>query len=144
MTAPAYQSQRWFHLLMDAVGSRSQQTVATELGLSRPAISQIVRGTGLYGSGKASTDRIAQRVLDAYGQWICPFLSEDDAPREITSAQCRALAHRPTPTTSPRDLTHWRACQKCPMKHRSAPPQARPHKPRPRHDAQAHPEGEAL
>lgn len=144
MSPPIYQSEPWFALLQGAVASSSQQSVATQLGVSTATMSQILRGTGLYGSGKASTERVAKRVKDTYGQWLCPFLSEDDAPREITSAQCRALAHRPTPTTSPRDLTHWRACQVCPMKQRSAPPLARPHKPRPRQPVQVPLEGEAL
>lgn len=141
MTAATYQSEQWFSLLEAAASRTSQLLVAAELGVSQGTVSQVLRGTGLYGTGKASTVHIARRVLDTYSHWECPFLS-DDEPRTVTSAECRAFAHRPAPTSSPRNLAHWRACQQCPMKARSAPPVARPHKPRPRHPASASHEGE--
>ena len=119
----------WFRLFAEAITDRGQKTVSAELGLSRATVNQVLRASGNYGTGMANTGRIGQKVMDTYGQWVCPFLS-DDGSRQISASQCRAKAHREPPTGSPRDLAHWRACQSCPMRARSAPPQARPVIPR--------------
>lgn len=119
----------WFGLFSDAVTARGQKTVSDELALSPSTVNQVLRAGGNYGTGVADTARIEQRVMDTYGGWQCPFLS-DGEPRQISAGQCRAKAHREPPTGSPRDLAHWRACQACPMRVRSAPPQARPVIPR--------------
>jgi hypothetical protein len=37
-------------------------------------LSLVLNGGGLYGSGRASTERIAERVIHTYGRYICPHL----------------------------------------------------------------------
>lgn len=125
MTAPAYQAEPWFAMLMGAIAASNQSEVGRQLGVSHSLINMVVRGTGPYGRGEASTARIAQRVLDSYGRWPCPYLGDGEQGRVVESSQCRAYAHRDAPTGSPRDLAHWRACRTCPNRDRSAPPVAR-------------------
>ncbi len=125
-----YMQTSWFTMLSAAVQGSSQTRVAGELGVSPALINQVLRGGGAYGTGQASTERIERKVMDVYGQWACPYLSEGGAAKVISSAQCRGWAHREAPTGSPRDIAHWRACRECPMKSRSAPPQRRPVIPR--------------
>lgn len=132
----AYQQEPWFQMLRDAVNAGTQRAVSKQLGLSDATVSQVLNGTGLYGTGTASTKRIAERVVNTYANWPCPFLGEE-GERVISAAECRSYAHRDAPTTSPRDLQHWRACRECPMKSRSAPPEVRVSSPRPK--AQAEP-----
>lgn len=125
MTAPAYQQEPWFGLLRAAVQRSTQRKVAQQLAVAESLVNQVLRGTGEYGKGTASTRRFAQRVNDAFGKWECPYLSDAEAPREISAEQCRSFAHREAPTGSPRDLAHWRACRACPQKEHSAPPVAK-------------------
>ncbi|TXI20192.1 MAG: hypothetical protein E6Q67_09530 [Roseateles sp.] len=125
-----YMTEPWFAMLKAAVAASDQSAAARALGVSPASVNQVVRGKGNYGNGKASTAGIAQRVLDTFGQWACPFLSDGGAERCISAAQCRDYAHRDAPTSSPRDLAHWRSCQTCPNKKRSAPPVHRPVVPR--------------
>lgn len=125
MMLPTYQSERWFEMLGEAIDRSSQSAVARQLGVSPSLINQVVRGGGNYGTGVASTEAIARRVLDSYGNWTCPYLSDDQQPRVISAEQCRTYAHRDAPTGSPRDLAHWRACRSCAMKDHSAPPAQR-------------------
>lgn len=130
MSTPAYQTEPWFAMLQEAIHASSQSEVGRQLGMSHSAINMVLRGTGAYGSGKASTARIAQRVTDTYGRWVCPFLTDSDQERVVTAAQCRSYAHREAPTGSPRDLAHWRACRDCANRERSAPPVTRVDPPR--------------
>lgn len=127
-----YMHEPWFTMLLDAVKATSQSAVARQLGRSACLVNQVIKGGGAYGEGKASTDGIARRVLDTYGQWPCPYLGDGSDTRVISAAQCRTYAHREAPTGSPRDLAHWRACRTCPNKARSAPPVPRPVVPRPK------------
>jgi hypothetical protein len=53
----------------------------------------------------------------------------------ITAEQCRGYAHRPAPTGSPRDMQHWQACNACPHKALTAPPEPREVKPRKREES---------
>lgn len=122
---PTYQSEAWFAMLQDAVARSNQSEVARQLARSATTINLVLHGKGNYGNGKASTGALAQRVVDTFGNWDCPYLSDDDTPRTINAEQCRTYAHREAPTGSPRDLAHWRACRTCPMKDHSAPPPQR-------------------
>ncbi len=121
-----YRQDDWYALLrsrLDVEGA-TQTTVAKQLGISDGALSQVLHGTGAYGSGAASTKRIAERVIHTFGRYACPHLT-DEAGGEaqvITAAQCRALAHRSPPTANPRDLQHWQSCRSCPHLAASAPP----------------------
>lgn len=59
--------EAWFALLRDACIGHRRSKIAARLHLSAAAISQVLNGSGKYGAGKASTDRIARRVLDTFG-----------------------------------------------------------------------------
>lgn len=93
----------WMTLLKDAVDRTSKAAVAVELGVSRTTISLVVDD-----KYPASTDKIAERVLNTYGRITCPFLGS-----EITLAECKKHHTSTVPTSSPRAMKHWRACQGC-------------------------------
>lgn len=136
MTAPSmsYKNAPWFALLQAAVTSKPRKEVADLLGVSAPLVSQVLNGSGKYGTGRASTDALAEKVIHTFGRYACPHLSEQSGfgpeSRVITAEECRGYAHRPAPTGSPRDMQHWQACQRCPHKAASAPPVERESKPR--------------
>lgn len=100
----------------DIAATGSISKTAARIGISRPALSQILNGIGPYGTGRASTKRIAERVLTTIGMIVCPFLSEyHGSEQRITGLQCREYAYREhPPTNSPREMQHWRFCQICP------------------------------
>jgi hypothetical protein len=132
MTQPAYMQEPWFAMLRDAcnrTGNKSE--VAAKLGVSAPTVYQVLNGSGLYGSGQASTARLADKVLHQLGAYVCPHLSEQhNGERVITADECRGYAHRSPPIGSPRLLAHWQACLKCEHRAKSAPPEPRPVVPR--------------
>ncbi len=96
----------WLDLLVQAVERHpgGQLGVAAELGVSRTTVSLVVAG-----KYPAKTDRIEQKVLAHYSTVLCPHLQV-----AIKVADCHAFATRSAPTSSPREMRHWRACQKCP------------------------------
>lgn len=94
----------WFELFKRAVESSSRQKVAGDLGFSRTAISLIY--SGKY---PAKTDKIAARVMEIYGRVHCPHLD-----LEISNNECRRHHSAEVPTSSPRAMRHWKACQSCP------------------------------
>ncbi len=107
---------QWMTILReDLDATKSITKTAARVGVSRPALSQILNGIGPYGTGKASTDHIAKKVMSTIGMVACPFLSDYHASEQrITGLQCREYAYRVNPpTNSPRDMQHWRACQGC-------------------------------
>lgn len=93
----------WQKLLNQAVDAASITQVAARIGISRTALSLVIGG-----KYPAKTDRIAVRVMDVYGRVTCPFLGT-----EITQAECRSHRGSAVPTSSPRAMQHWRACQTC-------------------------------
>lgn len=93
----------WRSLLIAAVEASSKARVAAELGVSRTAVSLVV--SDKY---PADTRHIANRVLDVYGRIACPHLGTD-----ISQAQCKSYYSSQPPTSSPRAMKHWRACQNC-------------------------------
>ncbi len=94
----------WMTLLTKAVEAdpRGRAGVADHLGLSRPAISQVLSGT--Y---PASTEHIAQRVMDHYDRPDCPLVG-----REIDRPLCRKTALRERPRGGDA-LARWTTCQTC-------------------------------
>lgn len=132
MTQLPYMQEPWFDLLQAACQREPKTRVAARLGVSPAAVGQVLNGSGLYGSGKARPDKIAERVVHKFGSYECPHLSEMFAePRVITAPECRAHAHRETaPIGSPGAMSHWRACHSCPHKPLAAP--AVPKVPKPR------------
>jgi len=93
----------WMKLLQDAVAASSKKAIADQLGVSRSAISLIVNG-----KYPANPEHIAMKVLSKFGRIRCPHLDV-----EITQEQCRDHHTRSAPTSNPRAMKHWRACQVC-------------------------------
>ncbi len=123
MSAATYMQEPWFALLRERSHGTPRVRIAKELGVSGAALSQVLNGSGLYGTGEASTARIADRVIHTFGRYPCPHLSTEAGHTQvITAEQCRVFAHRPAPTASPRDIQHWQACRQCPHREASAPP----------------------
>lgn len=94
---------QWMDLLKSAVAASSKQQVANTLGVSRSQVSLVVNGRYI-----ASTEHIAKKVLDVFGRIQCPHLET-----EITQAECQSNRRGPAPTSSAREMKHWRACQSC-------------------------------
>lgn len=131
MSQPSYMAAPWFALLTGACEASNRSLVATALAVSPPVISQVLNGSGKYGTGQASTDKLAERVLHTYGRYACPHLTEQQGEATVVTAdECRAYAHRPAPAGSPRDMQHWQACLQCPHKAHTAPAVPRESKPR--------------
>lgn len=126
-----YRDEQWFELLQVSLRGRQRKVVAEQLGISAPALSQVLNASGKYGTGQASTERIAERVMHVFGRYECPHLTEQAGESRIVSGDdCRIYALRPAPTSSPRDMQHWQACNACPHKAASAPVAPREVKPR--------------
>lgn len=131
MTQLPYMAEPWYLLMQQAAARLSKKRLADALGVSPSTVGQVLSGGGLYGTGQASTARVAQLVVHKLGHFECPHLTERfGAPRVISADECRSYAHRATPPIgSPQALLHWRACGACPHKPLSAP--AAPRVPRP-------------
>jgi hypothetical protein len=130
--AAPYRTEPWFALFEARCRAEPHKTVAARLGVSDSVISQVLHSTGAYGSGKASTAKLAEKVLHKFGSYECPHLTaEYGEPRVISADECRMYAHRNPPIGAPGALSHWRACTTCPHKPLSAPaPPPRPPIPR--------------
>jgi len=96
----------WLTILSAKVAATSNQAVADELGVSRTTISLV-----LADKNPAKTDKIAAKVIDAYGRVTCHHTGI-----EITHAECRTTSTSATPTSSPQAMRQWRACQSCALK----------------------------
>jgi len=99
----------WLELLEAAIAKDGLKAVAASLGYAPSSISLARHGRYI-----GSTERIAARVVEVYGQWECPFLA-----RSLSASECQAFAHRSTPTSNPQALRHWAACQECPFRRRN-------------------------
>ena len=133
MKNPKYMVEGWFQLLVEACKRMKRKDVALALGVSAPVVSQVLNGSGKYGSGEAATEKLATKVMHTLGSYPCPHLSQQNSAGEqvvITAERCKQYAHRPAPSGSPRDMQHWQACNTCPHKALSAPAPAREIKPR--------------
>jgi hypothetical protein len=102
---------RWLELLRQAIAAdpRGIAGVAEAIGVARTTLSLV--SADKY---PARTDKVAAKVLAVYDRLICPHTSES-----ITQAVCLSMSVRAAPTSSPRDMRHWRACQACNRKPRS-------------------------
>lgn len=94
----------WMDLLISAVEASNKAQVAENLGVSRTTVSLVVDG-----KYPAKTDRIAAKVIELYGRVTCPHLGV-----EISLSECKTYHTGQVPTSSPRAMKHWRACQTCP------------------------------
>lgn len=104
--------QLWMNLLNDAItaynaqsknGRGGKKKAAELLGVSRTTVSLIVRGKYI-----ASNEHVAKKVMAVFAKLHCPHLGVD-----ISHSQCREHSNREAPTTSPRQMKFWRACQSC-------------------------------
>lgn len=94
----------WLDLLKQAVERTNTQVVADELGISRTVVSLI-----LNDKYPAKTDKVAEKVLAVYSRVECPHTGEN-----ISMATCKTHHTSAAPTSSPRAMRLWRACQSCP------------------------------
>lgn len=97
-------ARTWLTLLQEQVEKSSKQAVADELGVSRTVISLVMNE-----KYPASTDKIEERVNNLYSRLQCPHTGEN-----ITITACKANQTATAPTSSPRAMRLWRACQSCP------------------------------
>ena len=127
-----YAGEAWFALLAERCQQVPRSQAAEELGVSAPTLSQVMNGSGLYGSGEASTERVAERVTHTWGRYACPHLTAEEGGSDqiVTAEQCRGYAHCPAPISSPRAMQHWQACRACPHFALTAPVAPRPPSPR--------------
>lgn len=95
----------WQAILRQAVEAdpRGITGVAEVIGVSRAAVSLVVND-----KYPARTDAIAAKVLDRYDRYPCPHSGDS-----VSRVDCRRQALRAAPTSSPRDMRAWRACQAC-------------------------------
>lgn len=109
MSGPVFTqlSAQALQLLRDAVARATISHAARELGISRPAVSLLLKG-----AYKGNAGRMEARILARFGDGYvhCPHLQ---AP--IAVPDCRVWRTRPMPTSSPDALRHWTACRKCPV-----------------------------
>ncbi len=106
-----YMDTDWFRSLQAEVSKSTVSAVAVQMGICRPKLAQVLNGSGLYGSGKASTAKIEAEYRRTFEQITCPFNGN-----EVTIELCREHALRPAPTHNPRLMMQWQACQNCPNK----------------------------
>lgn len=115
----------WMNLLQSQVAAYNAKSkngkggikkVAEQLGVSRSTISLILSGQYI-----ASSDHVAKKVLQVLSRVQCPHLQTD-----ITHSQCRENSSREAPTTSPRQMKFWRACQTCAHNQQQSTTQGQP------------------
>lgn len=106
-TVREYMQERWFSVLETAVENdpRGIQGVADRLGrgCGRSALSLI-----LSGAYPAQPGKVAQRVLEVYDCYRCPYLGQD-----VRADFCAEIQRGPVPTWDPAALDLRRACQRC-------------------------------
>lgn len=93
----------WFDLLKKAVAESNITQVAAKLDVSRTTISLV-----LDSKYQAKTDKVAARVMEVYSRLDCPHMKTS-----IGQKECSQYRNRSVPTSSPRAMQHWRACQSC-------------------------------
>ena len=65
---PAYMAEAWFAILRHQAGCQVNRSLARALQIHSSTLSQVLNGTGHYGTGRCSTQHIARRVLHNF----CP------------------------------------------------------------------------
>ena len=91
-------------IVMGLLSSGKTKTdIAAAIGYHRSSISRWISEADYNG------EHLAADVLARFDVMLCPHLG-----REIPPGDCHAYALRPCPTSSTREVRHWRACQTCP------------------------------
>lgn len=100
---------RWKQLLDQALAEpgATATTVSSRLGVS----SSYVRRAASDNFAQGVPDKFQRRVLEKLDTVLCPHLV-----RDLTLDDCRTYASRACPTSSVREVRHWKACQTCPNK----------------------------
>lgn len=98
----------WLDLLRAEAERTSMRSVAARLGYSPTTISLV-----LSGKYPGRPDKIAKAVLAQLDVVTCPYLRQN-----LPQVECQRIAHAPAPTHHPMKLSHWRACQGCPHRHK--------------------------
>lgn len=93
----------WRSLLDLQIKAKGRTKVAKELGYSPSTLSMI-----LNEKYQGSTERFEERVMSLYLAVECPHLL-----RQLEASECRGFRTRSVPTSDPRQLRHWVACQNC-------------------------------
>lgn len=65
---PDYMAEAWFAILRHQAGCMVHRALARALQIHDSTLSQVLNGTGHYGTGRCNTSRIARRVLRVF----CP------------------------------------------------------------------------
>ena len=65
---PAYMAEAWFAILRHQASCMVHRALARALQIHDSTLSQVLNGTGHYGTGRCNTSRIARRVLRVF----CP------------------------------------------------------------------------
>lgn len=65
---PDYMAEAWFAILRHQAGGMVHRALARALQIHESTLSQVLGGTGHYGTGRCNTGRIARRVLRTF----CP------------------------------------------------------------------------
>ena len=65
---PAYMAEAWFAILRHQASCMVHRALARALQVHESTLCQVLNGSGHYGNGDCSTDRIARRVLRVF----CP------------------------------------------------------------------------
>lgn len=84
---------------------RTKADIASAIDYNRTSISRWINEPDYNG------EHIAAKVLEFFDVADCPHFGH-----EISTVDCRAYALRSCPTSSTREVRHWRACQTCPNK----------------------------
>lgn len=63
---PSYMVDAWFVILRYQAGCTMHRALARALQIHESTLSQVLNGSGYYGDGRCSTDRIARRVLRVF------------------------------------------------------------------------------
>ena len=102
----------WLTLLKaEKARGKSVSQIAREIGMARPSVSMLLNGT--YPA--QSLDLVARKhgasIFWTYrDQVLCPHLRHG-----ISIDDCRAHASAPMSTSDPEQISHWRACRRCPL-----------------------------
>ena len=63
---PNYMGEAWFAILRHQAGCTMHRALARALQIHESTLSQVLNGSGYYGDGRCSTDRIARRVMRVF------------------------------------------------------------------------------
>lgn len=93
----------WLEMLRAQVAAKGLRQVCREIKYSKATVSLV-----LNDKYPSPTGRIEARVIERYTRVNCPFLRQ-----ELTGDECASYRSKASPTSDPRAIQHWAACQSC-------------------------------